>query len=173
MQKIPRCSEKVNGSPFVVAKCYKSHNRKMLTGSNPRSQDTVTTEKTASDNFGILSRHAPLLEQLCASLERNLTSPEPNTCLLKLQQFGEALAQHVAALLGIAPPGVNAGRPSGPSATQEPPRSVLDRHTALAAATGKRSQCFFFAMSCVRTTSSFFRRTGRNREPGRKAICLR
>lgn len=76
----------------------------MLTGSNPRSQDTVTTEKTASDNFGILSRHAPLLEQLCASLERNLTSPEPNTCLLKLQQFGEALAQHVAALLGIAPP---------------------------------------------------------------------
>lgn len=92
----------------------------MLTGANHRSQDTVTTEKPASDNFGVLSQHDPLLEQLCAAVERNLTSLEPNTCHLKLQQFGEALAQHVAVLLDIAlpPPGVNAGRPSGPFATQ-------------------------------------------------------
>lgn len=64
----------------------------------------MTAGKTASDNFGFLSQHDPLLAQLCAAAERNLTARDPNTCLLKLRQFGEALAQHVAALLGIDPP---------------------------------------------------------------------
>ncbi|MCY7307242.1 MAG: DUF4145 domain-containing protein [Rhodoferax sp.] len=39
--------------------------------------------------------------QLCTAAERNFAAQDPNTCLLKLRQFGEALAQHVAALLGV------------------------------------------------------------------------
>lgn len=63
----------------------------------------MTAEKTASDNFGFLSQHDPLLAKPCAAEERNLTSRYLNTCILKLRQFGEALAQYVAALLGIDP----------------------------------------------------------------------
>lgn len=42
--------------------------------------------------------------QLCASAERNFAAHDPNTCLLKLRQFGEALAQHVAAVFAIDVP---------------------------------------------------------------------
>ena len=55
----------------------------------------------ASANFQFLQQHAPLLAQLCSAAERNFSAQDPNTCLLKLRQFGEALAQHVAAVLGL------------------------------------------------------------------------
>ena len=38
------------------------------------------------------------------SAERNFAARDPNTCLLKLRQFGEALAQHVAAVFAIDVP---------------------------------------------------------------------
>jgi type I restriction enzyme R subunit len=59
---------------------------------------------TASPNFQFLQQHDLLLVQLCASAERNFAAHDPNTCLLKLRQFGEALAQHVAAVFAIDVP---------------------------------------------------------------------
>ena len=41
---------------------------------------------------------------LCLSAERNFAARDPNTCLLRLRQFGEALAQHVAAVFAIDAP---------------------------------------------------------------------
>lgn len=58
---------------------------------------------SASANFQFLQQHDPLLVQLCASAERNFAAGDPNTCLLKLRQFGEALAQHIAAVFGLEP----------------------------------------------------------------------
>lgn len=55
----------------------------------------------ASTNFQFLQQHDPLLAQLCAAAERNFSAEDPNTCLLKLRQFGEALTQHIAAVLGV------------------------------------------------------------------------
>lgn len=46
------------------------------------------------DNFSFLSEHYSLFVQLA---ERTFAS-DPNTTLIKLRQFGEALAQHLAAL---------------------------------------------------------------------------
>lgn len=64
----------------------------------------MTAGQTSSENFEFLRQHDPLLAQLCSAAERNLVARDPNTCLLKLRQFGEAFAQHVAALLGVEPP---------------------------------------------------------------------
>ncbi|WP_168226677.1 type I restriction-modification system endonuclease [Rhodoferax sediminis] len=58
----------------------------------------------ASANFQFLQQHDPLLVQLCAAAERNFAAGDPNTCLLKLRQFGEALAQHLAAVFGVESP---------------------------------------------------------------------
>ena len=46
----------------------------------------------ASPNFGFLATHDPQLVQLGALAERYF-SDDPNTCLIKLRQFGELLAQ--------------------------------------------------------------------------------
>lgn len=51
-------------------------------------------------NFAFLSYYNPLLDRLGAQAERYFRD-DPNTSLLKLRQFGELLAQTVAAKLGI------------------------------------------------------------------------
>jgi len=53
-----------------------------------------------SDNFGFLAEHDPLLEQIAAAAERAFAS-DPNTTLIKLRQLGEALAQNIAARIGV------------------------------------------------------------------------
>ena len=58
----------------------------------------MTTQQT---NFDFLAEYDPLLVQITATAER-LFSSDPNTTLMKLRQFGEALAQNIAARLNIS-----------------------------------------------------------------------
>ena len=51
-------------------------------------------------NFAFLEPQDPLLAQLGASAENHCVA-DPNACLLKLRQFGEAVAQHIAAVHGF------------------------------------------------------------------------
>jgi type I restriction enzyme, R subunit len=51
-------------------------------------------------NFAFLVSHSPLLDHLGAQAEQYFKN-DPNTSLLKLRQFGELLAQTVAANLGV------------------------------------------------------------------------
>ena len=51
-------------------------------------------------NCAFLAEHDPLLVQLASLAERYFTD-DPNTCLLTLRQFAEALAQQVAASAGV------------------------------------------------------------------------
>ncbi len=51
-------------------------------------------------NFGFLQEHDSLFVEIALSAERAFSS-DPNTTLMKLRQLGEALAQHIAALVGI------------------------------------------------------------------------
>jgi type I restriction enzyme, R subunit len=53
-----------------------------------------------SPNFGFLEIHDPQLVRLGALAERYFTD-DPNTCLIKLRQFGELLAQMLAARVGM------------------------------------------------------------------------
>ncbi len=53
-----------------------------------------------SRNFGFLIVHDRLLDHLGALAERYFTE-DPSTCLLKLRQFGEVLAQRTAARAGL------------------------------------------------------------------------
>lgn len=52
-------------------------------------------------NFAFLSEYDPLFLQLAQSAERAF-SADPNTTLIKLRQFAEAIAQEVAARSGVA-----------------------------------------------------------------------
>jgi len=54
----------------------------------------------SSINFGFLAEHDPIFLQLVSSAERAFAS-DPNTTLIKLRQFGEAIAQDVAARCGV------------------------------------------------------------------------
>ncbi|HEY9640859.1 MAG TPA: type I restriction-modification system endonuclease, partial [Coleofasciculaceae cyanobacterium] len=54
----------------------------------------------ASANFGFLKAHDPQLVRLGALAEKYFAD-DPNTCLIKLRQFGEVLAQIVAANVGL------------------------------------------------------------------------
>jgi type I restriction enzyme R subunit len=56
-----------------------------------------------SSNFRFLREHDPLLLRLCAAAE-SYSSTDPNTALLKLRQFGEAVARNIAASFGIDAP---------------------------------------------------------------------
>lgn len=58
------------------------------------------TDQPASANFGFLKAHDAQLVRLGALAERYFRD-DPNTCLLKLRQFGEVLAQLVAARAGL------------------------------------------------------------------------
>ena len=53
-----------------------------------------------SANFKFLHTHSPQLVRLSALAERNFRD-DPNTCLIKLRQFGEVLAQLTAAKTGL------------------------------------------------------------------------
>lgn len=53
-----------------------------------------------SANFKFLHAHSPQLVRLSALAERNFRD-DPNTCLIKLRQFGEVLAQLTAAKTGL------------------------------------------------------------------------
>ncbi|MCK9246682.1 MAG: type I restriction-modification system endonuclease [Anaerolineaceae bacterium] len=58
------------------------------------------TSPNQTSNFGFLAEHDPLFGELALAAERAFSS-DPNTTLIKLRQLGEALAQHMAALMGI------------------------------------------------------------------------
>ncbi|HCE2172069.1 TPA: type I restriction-modification system endonuclease [Vibrio alginolyticus] len=53
-----------------------------------------------TSNFVFLKEHDPLFVELASGAERVFSS-DPNTTLIKLRQLGEALAQHIAALVGV------------------------------------------------------------------------
>ncbi|WP_312727415.1 type I restriction-modification system endonuclease [Stutzerimonas kunmingensis] len=54
----------------------------------------------ASSNFAFLQEHDPVFLQLASTAEQVFAS-DPNTTLVKLRQFGEALAQDLASRAGI------------------------------------------------------------------------
>jgi type I restriction enzyme R subunit len=60
----------------------------------------IATEDATSLNFGFLAKCYPELERLAARSERYL-SGDPIVSLITLRQFGEALAQLVAARSGL------------------------------------------------------------------------
>lgn len=60
--------------------------------------DAVPTPQTS--NFGFLAEYDPLFAQLGLAAEA-VFSNDPNSTLIKLQQLGEAMAQHLAAQSGI------------------------------------------------------------------------
>ena len=51
-------------------------------------------------NFEFLKHHHECLFQLAESAERNFSS-DPNTSLIKIRQLGEAIAQTIAARVGV------------------------------------------------------------------------
>ncbi|WP_210449427.1 type I restriction-modification system endonuclease [Vibrio crassostreae] len=53
-----------------------------------------------TSSFSFLAEHDPLFVELASGAERVFSS-DPNTTLIKLRQLGEALAQHIAALIGV------------------------------------------------------------------------
>ncbi len=53
-----------------------------------------------TSNFEFLREHSPLFFQLASTAEQ-VFSADPNTTLLKLRQLGEALAQEIAARIGV------------------------------------------------------------------------
>jgi type I restriction enzyme R subunit len=61
---------------------------------------TVENKTHKSPNFSFLSEHSALLAQCAVQAERYVFD-DPNTSLIKLRQFGELLAQEVAARTGI------------------------------------------------------------------------
>lgn len=60
----------------------------------------MTDPQPRSSNFEFLRSHDPLLVALGAQAERYF-SEDPATCLMKLRQFAEVLAQRAAATLGL------------------------------------------------------------------------
>lgn len=60
----------------------------------------MLVENQQSANFDFLKEHDPLFLEITASAERYFSS-DPNTTLIKLRQFGEAIAQHIAAVGGV------------------------------------------------------------------------
>lgn len=61
---------------------------------------TLSNVASKASNFIFLESHDPLFVQLAESAERAFSS-DPNTTLIKLRQFGEAIAQHIASTYGI------------------------------------------------------------------------
>jgi len=55
-----------------------------------------------NSNFSFLEQHDRLLSQLAYTAENSFV-PDPNTTLVKLRQLGEAIAQDIAARIGIEP----------------------------------------------------------------------
>ena len=53
-----------------------------------------------TSNFEFLKAHGDWFYNLAASAERNFAS-DPNTTLIKMRQLGEAIAQSIAARVGV------------------------------------------------------------------------
>ncbi len=53
-----------------------------------------------SSNFAFLAEHDPVFLQLATTAEQ-VFAADPNTTLIKLRQLGEAIAQDIAARVGI------------------------------------------------------------------------
>jgi type I restriction enzyme, R subunit len=66
----------------------------------PGRGDGGSAGQDAGGNFAFLTGHDPVFLQLATSAERAF-SHDPNTTLIKLRQLGEAMAQDIAARLGI------------------------------------------------------------------------
>lgn len=62
----------------------------------------MSPQATTSANFGFLASHDPLLDLLGSQAERYFVAGDPNTSLIKLRQWGERLAQMVAATVGVS-----------------------------------------------------------------------
>ncbi|WP_203563782.1 DUF4145 domain-containing protein [Deefgea sp. CFH1-16] len=60
----------------------------------------IENKFSASSNFGFLAEHSALLVQLAGTAEL-VFACDPNTTLIKLRQFGEALAQDLAVRYGV------------------------------------------------------------------------
>ena len=60
----------------------------------------MSTAGTTSANFAFLSQHDAQLVRLGALAERYFQE-DPNTCLIKLRQYGEVMAQLVAGKAGL------------------------------------------------------------------------
>lgn len=54
----------------------------------------------SSTNFSFLAEHGPVFLQLANTAEQ-VFAADPNTTLIKLRQLGEAIAQDIAARIGI------------------------------------------------------------------------
>jgi type I restriction enzyme R subunit len=65
-----------------------------------RSAAMPSSPRQTSANFGFLARFDGALVAVAAQAERYF-SDDPVTCLMKLRQFGELLAQQVAARAGV------------------------------------------------------------------------
>jgi type I restriction enzyme R subunit len=60
----------------------------------------VRRQLNRSRNFSFLYEYEPQFDRLGALAERYFRD-DPNTCLIKLRQFGELLALEVAARIGV------------------------------------------------------------------------
>ena len=58
------------------------------------------TSPDQSSNFSFLAEHDPLFVELAQAAERVFAN-DPNTTLIKLRQLGEAMAQSLAAMVGL------------------------------------------------------------------------
>ena len=61
---------------------------------------TAASQRNPSSNFGFLAEHDSIFAELAQAAERVFTN-DPNTTLIKLRQLGEAMAQHLAAMVGL------------------------------------------------------------------------
>ncbi len=59
-----------------------------------------TPNNSENSNFGFLKEHDPLFFELANSAEQAFVR-DPNTTLIKMRQFGEAIAQDLATRCGI------------------------------------------------------------------------
>lgn len=64
------------------------------------NKNNIISAHQSSSNFNFLEEHDPIFLQLAQSAERYFVS-DPNTCLFKVRQLGEALAQDLASRCGI------------------------------------------------------------------------
>ena len=60
----------------------------------------LTEKNQVQTNFAFLAEHDELFVEIAVAAERAFSS-DPNTTLIKLRQLGEALAQHIAAHVGV------------------------------------------------------------------------
>ncbi len=97
-------NEEIDKQPYTnVPKVYQRYTIRFLTEYQKSERWGTVVKPTPNrppSNFSFLSEHDPLFVELAAAAERAFSS-DPNTTLIKLRQLGEAIAQHLAASIGI------------------------------------------------------------------------